>query len=65
MSESNFEEAPAPAAQAAGTVTEDRPTAEEGRLEQVKSSVRHAVENVVDKVNDALHPHKGDKTQKQ
>lgn len=64
MSESNVEEAPAPAAQAASTATEDRHTDEEGRLEHVKSSVKHAVENVVEKVTDTLHPHKGDNAQK-
>lgn len=41
---------------------EDAPAAvdAESRVEQVTTSVKHAVESVIEKVSDTLHGHKGD-----
>jgi uncharacterized protein YjbJ (UPF0337 family) len=50
--------------EAAGVLTDNQELKDEGRLEQTKSSVKHAVETAVDKVADVLSGHRGNGARK-
>ncbi len=59
MTDRNIDEVSGRVKEAAGALTGNQQLKDQGRLEQVKSSVKHAVENAVDKVSDTISGHKG------
>ncbi len=57
MTDKNIDQATGRIKEAAGVLTGNQQLKDEGRLEQAKSSIKHAVEGAVDKVTDALGAH--------
>jgi uncharacterized protein YjbJ (UPF0337 family) len=54
MSDKNIDEAKGRVKEAAGSLSDDDKLRREGKADQAKSSVKDAVDNVADKVKDAL-----------